>query len=595
MWKKILKFLHSCIPFILGLMLAFGVYTITMNILQGGSDSVEPEFVPYNTFLESVDSGNVDLVVYSTSEQYLIYYEFNDETRGMTEKERREYEYDDSEMKQTYYGATDNFRDDLLKTGIRLELAKDSSNILLTIANVLTALLPLIILLFVISKIRNPVDAVDKNSIVKQSNIKFSDVIGHDEVLDDVKFITKLIANPSEGEGLGVKVPKGILLSGEPGTGKTLLAKAIAGEAGVPFLYMNASNFIEMYVGVGAKRVRELFKIARDNAPCIVFIDEIDSIGIKRSKTNGNSEGDQTINALLQEMDGFTGRDGIFLIAATNRADALDKALTRTGRFDRQIVIHPPRNWKIRYDLFKHYLDNIKISEDVDIERVARQTVGFTGSDIATICNEAGIVAMMHDKQFVDNACLEEAIDKHVFKGNRSKKKENEEDRKIVAYHEAGHAVMNYLLDEPISRISIIGTTSGVGGVVFGADSDSAFMTKDKFRKRILSLYAGRASEAIGFDDITTGASNDIEKATEMLMGYVMDFGFCEDLGLLNYRHLGQDNKVVLEKVQELANKFYEECFGLLSANYNKVEKLAQTLLDCEIMSGNEVVELLNS
>ena len=473
----------------------------------------------------------------------------------------------------------------------------------------------------VLMRIMVPGGRVTEKDVIQTTDVTFDDIIGHDEIIDDIKFITELIKNPDKGKEVGVQIPKGILLDGPPGTGKTLLAKAIAHEAGVPFLNQNASGLIEMYVGLGAKRVRGLFKIARKKepcvvfideidavgakiarkkAPCVVFIDEIDAVGAKRGKDKNSSENDQTINALLQEMDGFNGREGIFIIAATNRADTLDEALVRSGRFDRKITVNPPRDWTVRRDLFEHYLGKFKCSEAIDIDTLAKQTPGFTGADIAMVCNEASIVAIMHNKEEIDTACIEEAIDKKVFNGNRSKTEAPEDDRNIVAYHEAGHAVMHYILGEPIARASIQATTSGVGGVVFGVDKGTMFTTRKMLRDMVLVGYAGRVSEEIKFgtENITTGARNDIEQATDIITSYIEKYGFDEDFGLLSIGVLADkhliDSKYIVNRSSTISKELYIECKKLLSENYEKVELLAKALLKHETMSGADIKTLLD-
>ena len=486
----------------------------------------------------------------------------------------------------------------MLEKDVHLVLDRNSASIVEVLSMLMSLAIPIIWVALILKMMRRQMKGVDAKDIIQTSDVKFSDVIGQDEILDDVKFITELLKNRDLGEEIGAKVPKGILLSGEPGTGKTLIAKAIAGEAGVPFIYVNSSSFIEMFVGLGAKRVRETFKIARENAPCIVFFDEIDSIGIKRDTRGSNTENEQTINALLQEMDGFTGRDGVFVIAATNRADKLDSALTRAGRFDRQIVVNKPRDWKVRVKLFEFYLKQFSVSGDIDIETLAKQVSGFTGADIAAICNEASIIAVMHKKPYIDMACLEEAIDKKVFKGNRAKEEHFKEDKKIVAYHEAGHAVMHYLLGEPMSRASIIGTTSGVGGVVFGEDSDTQFLTKEYYENRVKICYAGRASEQIKFNSVTQGASSDITQATGILDEFVSRLGFDEEFGLLDMNVLAErqiiDKSNAFELMQKKSKELYTETVDLLTKNYNLVEKLAQALLESETLSGKEIEDILH-
>lgn len=574
----------------------FLVITLT-NYLE--TQQSKPEEITYIEFQKLVEDDKIDLVKYGAQNEYMFVYIQDENSKNLSLEEKKEYIYPVENTKTVLYPANDTFRKDLLEQDVYVVLMSNEYTFIDILSMLFSVAIPIIYIVLIVSMIKGVgMKDNDAKDIIQTSTVKFSDVIGHDEILEDVKFITELIKDPTKGESIGAKVPKGILFNGEPGTGKTLIAKAIAGEADVPFLYYNASSFIEMYVGVGAKRVRNLFKIARDNAPCIVFIDEIDSIGCKRSSGGRNSEGDQTINALLQEMDGFSGREGIFVIAATNRANELDSALTRTGRFDRQITVNLPRDWKVRTKLFEFYLSKFKVSDNVDIEALSRQTSGFTGSDIAAICNEAGIIAMMAEKEYIDHESLEEAIDKHIFKGNRTKQNDDfKEDKKIVAYHEAGHAVMNYLLKMPISRASIIANTSGVGGVVFGADPDSCFITKDQFEKKVLVCYAGRVSEQIEFNKITTGASNDITQATQIIKSYVARYGFDDEFGLIDMSVMHQDALLqddnILERVQKLAKDLYKQTEELLSENYSLVRILAESLLENETLSGNDIMTIL--
>lgn len=555
------------------------------------------EKVEYTEFLDDVKNGKVDTIYYSASDEWMTYTLLNDDTKDMTQDERENYTYKSKDKRRVQYPAYDTFRKDMLEEDVHLVLDRNNASIIDVLSMIISLAIPIIWVVLILKMMKGQTKGVDAKDIIQTSDVKFSDVIGQDEILDDVKFITELLKNRDLGEEIGAKVPKGILLSGEPGTGKTLIAKAIAGEAGVPFIYVNSSSLIEMFVGLGAKRVRETFKIARKNAPCIVFFDEIDSIGIKRDTRGSNTENEQTINALLQEMDGFTGRDGVFIIAATNRADKLDSALTRAGRFDRQIVVNKPRDWKVRVKLFEFYLKRFSVSDDIDIETLAKQISGFTGADIAAICNEASIIAVMHKKPYIDMACLEEAIDKKVFKGNRAKEEHFKEDKKIVAYHEAGHAVMHYLLGEPMSRASIIGTTSGVGGVVFGEDSDTQFLTKEYYENRVKICYAGRASEQIKFNSVTQGASSDITQATGILEEYVSRLGFDEEFGLLDMNVLAEkqiiDKSNAFELMQKKSKELYTETVELLIKNYDLVERLAQALLESETLSGKEIEEIL--
>ena len=572
------------------------VFSITNSVKTQQIAKIEK--VEYTEFLDDVENGKVDTIYYSASDEWMTYTLLNDDTKGMTQDERDKYTYKNKDKRRVQYPAYDTFRKDMLEKDVHLVLDRNSASIVEVLSMLMSLAIPIVWVVLIMKMMRGTMKGVDAKDIIQTSDVKFSDVIGQDEILDDVKFITELLKNRDLGEEIGAKVPKGILLSGEPGTGKTLIAKAIAGEAGVPFIYVNSSSFIEMFVGLGAKRVRETFKIARENAPCIVFFDEIDSIGIKRDTRGSNTENEQTINALLQEMDGFTGRDGVFIIAATNRADKLDSALTRAGRFDRQIVVNKPRDWKVRVKLFEFYLKQFSVTDDIDIETLAKQVSGFTGADIAAICNEASIIAVMHKKPYIDMACLEEAIDKKVFKGNRAKEEHFKEDKKIVAYHEAGHAVMHYLLGEPMSRASIIGTTSGVGGVVFGEDSDTQFLTKEYYENRVKICYAGRASEQIKFNSVTLGASSDITQATGILEEFVSRLGFDEEFGLLDMNVLAErqiiDKSNAFELMQKKSKELYTETVNLLTKNYSLVEKLAQALLESETLSGKEIEDILH-
>lgn len=600
MFKKTKEFLtkNKTWVFVIALLLltiSF-IYTKVSNQKEG-----KIEKISYNQFMEYVENNEVDTVYYNKSNEWMTLTLFNEETKDLTIQERLDYEgYTNEDKRLVLYPATEEFRRDLMEHDILLRIVNENTTFSTIFSSIMTIAFPIVWLVVLIAMLKTSIYTdINKNDIIQTSDAKFDDIIGHDEILDDIKFLIKLIQNPKIGDKVGAKIPKGILLSGDPGCGKTLIAKAIAGEAGVPFLYQNASSFIDRFVGVGAKHVRDLFKLAKQNAPCVIFIDEIDAIGIDREQNKGTSEHDQTIDALLQAMDGFSGRDGIFVIAATNRPDVLDKALTRAGRFDRQIIVAPLRDWKIRKDMFDHYLSKFTVSKDLDTENLSKQTTGFTGADIAAICNEASIVAIMNNKDEIDRDCIEEAIDKKIFKGNRSKKEKYKKDKKIVAYHEAGHAVMSYLLNEPIARASIQSTVSGVGGAVFNEDKESLFKTKEDFENEILICYAGRASEELKFAIPTTGASNDITQATTYMVQYIERLGFDSDYGLLdisvlNSTHLIDSNDLT-KRLSTMSKELYKKCKTKLKENYNMVEKLATKLLEVETLSGKEIEELFST
>lgn len=593
------------------------VYFITFSFLGRLSDSMVKE-MSYPEFEQHLLNGEVDAVSYNNNMEYMTVILFNDETKEMTEKERRQVEHSKSDCYKVLFPGEKAvlpvkfdldgeyhdvpFRQAMMEYHV-IPAVVQSDTIFTSIFSLLITLSLYIGMFFVLMKFMGgSMRGLSMKDIMQTSDVTFDQIIGHEEIIDDVHFITELIKDPKKGDHIGAKLPKGILFTGPPGTGKTLLAKAIAHEAGVPFLYQNASGFIEMFVGLGAKRVRDLFKIARKNAPCIIFIDEIDAVGGNRESRKGTSENEQTVNALLQEMDGFSGRDGVFIIAATNRPESLDPALVRSGRFDRQIAVNPPRDWHVRKDMFVHYLSKLKsVDDNIDLDTIAKEVSGFTGADIAMVVNEASIIAVRQNKDCVDAAAIEEAIDKKLFDGNRAKRRPHDDDMKITAYHEAGHAVVHYLTGTAIARASIQPTTSGVGGAVIPQEKISNYARKCDVENMILAACAGRASEEIKFgaDNITTGASNDIEKVTQLLENYAFILGFDrKDSGFINTNVLVQSNILDAatrdKRIVSLSNEMYDRCKKLLEDNYDMVEKLATALLESETLSGTQIEELLN-
>lgn len=600
MLNKIKEFLKkNKIQLIVSLVLSIATVWIWNDYQETKQNKIEK--ITYNEYVQLIKEDKIDTVYYNESNEWMTVTLFNNETKDLTFEERLEYEDYKKEDKRLvlFPGSREFERTTLMEDNIIVDIVDRKSSPLETIFNGITIVLPIFWIVMIFSMLRTSIAGdTSKKDLIQTSDVKFDDIIGHDEILDDIKFITELIQHPEIGDKIGAKVPKGILLSGDPGCGKTLIAKAIAGEAGVPFLYQNASSFIDRFVGMGAKHVRDLFKVAKSVAPCVVFIDEIDAIGVDREHNKGTQENDQTIDAMLQAMDGFSGREGIFIIAATNRPDVLDKALTRAGRFDRQIVVSKPRNWQIRKDLFDHYLSKFTVAENIDVENISKQVAGFTGADIAAICNEASIIAVMNEKEAIDHDCIEEAIDKKIFKGNRAKHEQYFEDKKIVAYHESGHAIMNYLLGEPIARASIQSTVSGVGGVVFNEDKESVFMTNKDFENQVLVLYAGRASEEIKYNDIvTTGASNDITQATKLMTHYIEHYGFDKEFGMLDVSVLSKEHLVdsaeITKKISNMSRELYSNCVKMLTENYHLVEALANALLDVEVLSGKEIYDVI--
>lgn len=596
---------------VINIALAFIVACITMlvvckNVFNANEKS-KIEKVKYSDFLQMVSNHEVDTVYYNESNDWMTFTLFNDNTKDLTIEERQEYKNyttDDKRMVQ-YPGKDVKFRERMLTNNVILKIVPMEETLGTKILNYLPLITVVAMLVVSVVLLKNMTNSNNtllgggsRKAKIEKSDKKFSDVIGHTEVVDSIKFIVDLIKDPTIGNKIGARIPKGILLSGPPGTGKTLLAKAIAGEAGVTFVNKNSAAFVDTFVGVGAKNVRQTFELARENAPCVLFLDEFDAVG--KSRTNkSSSEDTQTIDAILQEMDGFTSRDGVFIIAATNRPETLDAAVTRSGRFDRQIVLDLPKDWTERKELFDFYLSKTTHDESISTENISKQTSGFSQADIEAVVNEAAIIAVMQKADMITREHIEEAIDQKIFNGNRSKKEQYFKDKEIVAYHEAGHAVMSYLLNEPVSRVSILATVSGVGGAVFNAEKESVFKTNKDFEHQILICYAGRASEEIKYNAIvTTGASSDITQATNIMTKYIENYGFDKDFGLLDVGVLSNEHLVnsdkITEKLSGMSKVLYEKCVNQLKDNYYLVEALAKTLLEEETLNGDEFYEVIN-
>ena len=446
--------------------------------------------------------------------------------------------------------------------------------------------------------------------VEKETGVTFKDVAGQEEAKESVTELVDFLHNPGKYTKIGAKLPKGALLVGPPGTGKTLLAKAVAGEAKVPFFSLSGSDFVEMFVGVGASRVRDLFKQAQGMAPCIVFIDEIDAIGKSRDSVygGGNEEREQTLNQLLAEMDGFDTSKGIVILAATNRPEVLDKALLRPGRFDRRIIVDKP-DLKGRLDTLKVHAKNVLMHDSVDLEAIALATSGAVGSDLANIINEAAILAVKEGRTTVTQNDLFESVET-VFAGKEKKDRIlGAEEKKIVAYHEVGHALVTALEKnaEPVQKITIVPRTMGALGYVLHVPEEEKYlMSKDELLARITMLYGGRAAEELFFDTVTTGASNDIEKATELGRAMITQYGMSEKFGLIGLESIQNrylDGRAVMHcadvtaaevdhEVMELLKSRYERAKELLSGNKDVMERIATYLIEKETISGKEFMEL---
>ncbi|MFW6033360.1 MAG: ATP-dependent zinc metalloprotease FtsH, partial [Phycisphaeraceae bacterium] len=445
----------------------------------------------------------------------------------------------------------------------------------------------------------------------EHSSVTLSDVAGIDEAKDEVTEMIEFLKNPKKFQRLGGRVPRGVLLIGAPGCGKTLLAKAVAGEADVPFFSISGSDFVEMFVGVGASRVRDLFKQAKDNSPCIIFIDEIDAVGRKRGSgfsSGGHDEREQTLNAILVEMDGFDSSDQVIVVAATNRADVLDPALTRPGRFDRQIHVPLP-DVRGRMEVLKVHSKRVKMSPDVELEKLARGTPMFSGADLAAIINEAAIGATLQGKDFVEQNDLEEARDKVKWGRARKSHKIEEDEKRVVAYHEAGHAAIMYLDEnsEPLHKVTIIPRGQGLGVTFMLPEKDRHIYQKKQLLAQLRVTFGGRIAEEVFIGDISSGAAQDIRQASAIARAMITEYGMSEKLGFLLY---GKDEsmnpweqpdkmfsnetaRAIDEEVRNLIDETYQEARQLIEDHRDKIDDLAQALLKYETLNREDVDKIM--
>ena len=443
--------------------------------------------------------------------------------------------------------------------------------------------------------------------------IKFDDVAGEDEAKENLTEVVNYLHDPSKYQEIGASMPKGILLVGPPGTGKTMLAKAVAGEANVPFFSMSGSEFVEMFVGMGASKVRDLFKQAKEKAPCIVFIDEIDAIGQKRSggQYGGNDEREQTLNQLLTEMDGFEGNNGVIILAATNRPESLDPALTRPGRFDRRVPVELP-DLKGREAILQVHAKKIKVAEDVDFNKIARMASGASGAELANIVNEAALRAVRDGRRFATQADLEESIEVVIAGYQKKNAIMTDEEKKIVSYHEIGHALVAAMQTHsaPVQKITIVPRTSGALGYTMQVEEGNHYlMSKAEMENKIATLTGGRAAEEVVFHSVTTGASNDIEQATKLARAMITRYGMSEDFDMValetvNNQYLGGDASLACsaetqtkidQRVVELVKAQHEKAVNILTENRAKLDELAQYLYEKETITGEEFMHILNA
>ncbi len=519
----------------------------------------------------------------------------------------------EEEEKTTIVPSTEAFMDLVQQKtdeGIEFKLIQKPRNVLSQIASTILSLLPTIIMVALFIMIFKMQGLGEKGKVYedteRKTKIRFDDVAGLDEEKEELIEIVDFLKTPEKFTKMGAKIPRGVLLYGKPGTGKTLIAKAIAGEANVPFISMSGSEFVEMFVGLGASRVRKLFEKARKLAPCIVFIDEIDAIGSRRtSNTGAESENNQTLNQLLVEMDGFSSEETIIVLAATNRPEMLDKALLRPGRFDRQVTIPIP-DIKGRLEILKIHAKDKKLAEEVNLESIAEDTAGFTGAELSNILNESAIIATINKHEEIEKEDIEEAVKKVTVGLEKKARVISDKDKKLTAYHEAGHAVVSRYLPTQanIKEVSIIPRGVAGGYTMYKTDEDKYYISKTEMQEKLIALLGGRAAEQLVLNDISTGASNDIEVATKIARDMVTKYGMSEVLGPIDFQGkepyemqlFGENigDKIGLE-VKALIDIAYRDAQKLLTEHRDKLDIIAQTLLEKEKINETEFNQIFLS
>ena len=568
--------------------------------------------VNYSTFLQMLESKELATVQIEDQQIYFV-------------------DKNDNSYKTNAIAQDNNLVTRLEDAGVEFGTVYQPPTIWDSLLNLLISFLPMIILFWFVnrwaSKKMQEMGGAGGNAMLfggksgakqyvvdDETGIKFNDVAGEDEAKESLQEIVDFLHNPKKYEEIGAKMPKGVLLVGPPGTGKTLLARAVAGEAGVPFFSIAGSEFVEMFVGMGASKVRDLFKQAGEKAPCIVFIDEIDTIGKKRdggANLGGNDEREQTLNQLLTEMDGFDATKGVVILAATNRPESLDPALTRPGRFDRRVPVELP-DLKGRESILRLHAKKVKLGPDCDFGVVARMTPGASGAELANIVNEAALCAVRHRRKAVTQFDLQEAVDTILAGAQKKNKILNNKEKCIVSYHEVGHALVAALQTNsaPVQKITIVPRTSGALGFTMQVeDGDHTLMTKEEILNKIATLTGGRAAEELIFHSITTGASNDIEQATKLARALVTRYGMTEDFDMValetvNNAYLGGDASLACSeqtaaqvdaKVVEIVQAEHKKAYKLLADNKRKLDEIAQYLYEKETISGEEFMRILNA
>ncbi|RDU22061.1 ATP-dependent zinc metalloprotease FtsH [Anaerosacchariphilus polymeriproducens] len=586
-----------------------GLITLmVISFLTDKMNKITTKEITYNKFLEMLEKKEVDSVVIAHDKIEIIPNKKDDSKATL--------------LNTTYY--TGIIEDNSLvykldKAGVEFK-AKIPDNTAAWVLNILSFILPIVLVWTLIGFLMKKMGSgggmmgVGKSNakiyVEKETGVTFKDVAGQDEAKDSLQEVVDFLHNPGKYTSIGAKLPKGALLVGPPGTGKTLLAKAVAGEAKVPFFSLAGSDFVEMFVGVGASRVRDLFKEAYKNAPCIIFIDEIDAIGKSRDSKygSGNDEREQTLNQLLAEMDGFDTSKGLLILAATNRPEVLDKALLRPGRFDRRIIVDKP-DLKGRLETLKVHSKDVLMDDSVDLEEIALATSGAVGSDLANMINEAAILAVKNGRQVVNQSDLFESVEVVIAGKEKKDRILGKEEKQIVAYHEVGHALVTALQKnaEPVQKITIVPRTMGALGYVMQVPEEEKYlMSKAELKARLITYMGGRAAEEIVFESVTTGASNDIEKATQIARAMVTQYGMSEKFGLMSLESIENrylDGRPVLNcgdataaeidaEVMALLKDSYEEAKQMLLGNREVLDKIAEHLFEKETITGKQFMEI---
>ena len=597
---------NTIIPIVIAIAAAF----LFMSLSSYMTSALTTKEITYNQFIALLEQDKVDTVVFDKGKIVL--------TLKGSENSFIQYKYWTTDLEDRDISLIQELKTKYTDVNFKAQFDSGSQEIIFYVIQLVIMFAVFYFIFGMMMKRsaggKNGIFGVGKSNakvyIQKETGVTFKDVAGQDEAKESVVELVDFLHNPGKYAEIGAKLPKGALLVGPPGTGKTLLAKAVAGEAKVPFFSLSGSDFVELYVGVGASRVRDLFKQAEENAPCIIFIDEIDSIGKSRDSKygGGNDEREQTLNALLAEMDGFDSSKGILILAATNRPEVLDPALLRPGRFDRRVIVDTP-DLQGRLETLKVHSKDVKMDETVNLEEIALATSGAVGSDLANMINEAAINAVKAGRKAISQADLFEAVEVVIAGKEKKNKILGAEEKKIVAYHEVGHALVTAIEKdaEPVQKITIVPRTMGsLGYVMTVPEEEKYLMSQSELEARLVMLLAGRAAEEIVFDSVTTGASNDMEKATKIAKSMIAMYGMSEKFGLMSLeqvenQYLGRSTSLncsektasqIEEEIKILLKEKYEEAKRILTENRDKLDKIAEYLYEKETITGKQFMEI---